>query len=92
MKTRFILLIAILAVLLTGSIPRAKAGESPEDFPVLTGVMSGGGYRLTTVGLEASAISGGTVSSGGGYRLTRPASPAGGNQCCCNYLPCVFKH
>ena len=53
------------------------------------GVASGGGYRLTSL---AHTWQVGEVASGGAYRLLRPASPGGGNQCCCTYLPCVVRN
>jgi hypothetical protein len=88
MKTRTIILLAIAACLLIGSVSLAQSnGPPPAQYVVARGAASGGHYRLTG---QAWHVSG--ASSGGGYRLMGPASPSGGNQCCCTYLPCLLRN
>jgi hypothetical protein len=89
MKTRTIILLAIVALLLVGSAALAQSSgpPSPALYVVARGTASGEGYRLTSMCWQVSG-----ASSGGGYRLLGPASPSGGNQCCCTYLPCALRN
>ena len=86
MRTRIPILIAIVALLLVGSMTLAQSNEPPAGYAIEQGTASGGSYRLTSLSWHASG-----GASGGGYRLLGPASPSGGNQCCCTYLPCVLR-
>lgn len=95
MKTRIVLLIAlVLTLLLSGvalrwaqGVAQAQGGDggsvAAQSNPAM---LSGGRYRLASLSAQASVI-----ASGGGYRLLEPASPGGGNQCCCTFLPCVMR-
>jgi hypothetical protein len=88
MKTRIAILLAIAALLLVGSVALAQSsGPPPAQYAVAQGRASGEGYRLTSMSWQVSG-----ASSGGGYRLLGPASPSGGNPCCCTYLPCVLRN
>ncbi|MFL7793897.1 MAG: hypothetical protein AB8I69_17260 [Anaerolineae bacterium] len=87
MKTRIPILIAIVALLLVGSIALAQSSEPPAGYAVEQGTASGGSYHLTSLSWHASG-----GASGGGYRLLEPASPSGGNQCCCTFLPCALHN
>ncbi len=86
MKRKLFLLMLAVALALV-SITLARAGPGVAVAPAGTAILSGGRYRL--VGASASVD---VVASGGGYRLLGPASPSGGNQCCCTYLPCVLRN
>ena len=91
MRVQTVILATIAALLLLGSVALAQSGGQPvlSGYTVERGTATGGGYRLTSL---AHAWQVGEVASGGGYRLLRPASPGGGNQCCCTYLPCVVRN
>jgi hypothetical protein len=95
MKTRIIILLAIVALLLIGCVALAQSSGPPSGYVVIPGTASGGHYRLTSLSWQVSG-----ASSGGGYRLLPalsgaeggPASPTlRGNGCCCTYLPCVLR-
>ncbi len=62
------------------------SGVAAAEYSVKAGASAGGVYRLTSLAWRAGA-----ASSGGVYRLLGPASPSGGNPCCCSYLPCVVR-
>ena len=84
MKTRITLLLLLIAFLLlttaSGALPPSRDQGGP-------GTLSGGNYRLTTLGTQAVPVSG-----GGAYRLTGPsASGLQGSGCCCTYLPCMLR-
>lgn len=84
MRIRFILLVFLLALLLLSTGAGALAAPR---YQIETGTISGGGYRLMTLGSQA-----GHVSAGGAYRLLGPAAPElRGSGCCCVYLPCVLR-
>lgn len=86
MKTQTVILLAVVALLLVGSVAWAQSGRPP-GYVVEQGVLSGGGYRLSGPGWQFSGAAG-----GGGYRLLGPAMPSlRGSGCCCNYLPCVLR-
>ena len=73
----------LLVTLLTGEVLAQSTGQ----FQVAGGLISGGGYRLTTANWQVSGTAG-----GGGYRLVGPAAPEqAGSGCCCTYLPCVMR-
>ena len=94
MKTRIPILIAIVALLLVSSMALAQSSGPPAGYAVEQGTAFCGSYRLTSLPLRQAQGGGWQVSgvaSGGGYRLLGPASPSGGNQCCCTYLPCVLR-
>jgi len=97
MRVQTVILATIAALLLLGSVALAQSGGQPvlSGYTVERGTATGGGYRLTSLAFRNAQgdtwqVSG--TSSGGGYRLLGPASPAGGNQCCCTYLPCVVRN
>ena len=97
MKVKVALLATIAALVLLGSVALAQSGRQPplSWYTVEGETIVGGSYRLTSLALRSAQgdtwqVSG--TASGGGYRLLGPASPAGGNQCCCTYLPCVVRN
>jgi hypothetical protein len=88
MKRHSVLLVALALTLLVSDIVLAQGGSggtvaAQSDAATL----SGGRYRLVSTSAQANVI-----ASGGEYRLLGPASPSGGNQCCCTYLPCVLRN
>jgi hypothetical protein len=91
MRVQTVILATIAALLLLGSVALAQSGGQPvlSGYTVERGTATGGGYRLMSL-VHTWQV--GEVASGGGYRLLRPASPGGGNQCCCTYLPCVVRN
>ncbi|MBU0491093.1 MAG: hypothetical protein KKA73_02020 [Chloroflexi bacterium] len=89
MKTRNVIVVAFGASLLVGGVALAQTG-GPGPAPwhtVPAGMAAGGSYHLTSLAWRAS----GTVG-GGGYRLVASDRAAGGNQCCCTYLPIVLRN
>jgi hypothetical protein len=97
MKTRTIILLAIVALLLVGGVALRQAQDSalaqssgPLELAgnaVKQSATSGGHYRLVSTSWQVSG-----VSSGGGYQLAVSLSPVGtGTPCCCTYLPCVLR-
>jgi hypothetical protein len=83
MKTRLILLIAIVVPLLVSSLASAQTASIDRSSPV---ILSGGHYRLSSATGQMSG-----AANGHGYRLS-PALPAAGEGCCCkSYLPCLSK-
>jgi hypothetical protein len=89
MKIQTVILMALVLLLLLGSTASAQTGK-PDPAPwyvVRAGTSSAEGYYLTALAWQVSG-----TASGGRYRLVGPASPAGGNQCCCTYLPCVVRN
>jgi len=91
MRVQTVILATIAALLLLGSVALAQSGGQPvlSGYTVERGTATGGGYRLMSL-VHIWQV--GEVASGGGYRLLSPASPGGGNQCCCTYLPCVVRN
>jgi hypothetical protein len=90
MKTRAAILVAIVALLLLGTVALAQSGgpDPPTWYTVEQGAASGEGYRLTVLAWQVEGS-----ASGGGYRLLGPASPTlRGNGCCCTFLPCVLRN
>jgi hypothetical protein len=89
MKVRTAISVALVALLLLGSVALAQSGRQPplSWYVVEGGTVVGGNYRLTGLAWQVSG-----AASGGRYRLLGPASPSGGNQCCCTYLPCVVRN
>ena len=87
-KTRIAVLLAIVVLLLIGSVAPAQSnGPPPAQYIVALGTVSGGSYRLTSQVWQV-----GGVASSERYHLVSPASPTGtGTPCCCTYLPCVLK-
>jgi hypothetical protein len=82
---RIVLLAAVAALLLSSAAASAQLGAG---YAVEEGTLTGGGYRLTSVGLPT-----GETMSGGGYQLLNlPKSPAAGSGCCCTYLPCILRN
>jgi hypothetical protein len=91
LRLRSYQIILVFALLLLGSVALAQSGGQPvlSGYTVERGTATGGGYRLMSL-VHIWQV--GEVASGGGYRLLSPASPGGGNQCCCTYLPCVVRN
>lgn len=90
MKTQAAILVAIVALLLVGTVALAQPGgpDPPTWYTVEQGAAFGGDYRLTGLSWQVEGS-----ASGGGYRLLGPASPTlRGSGCCCTYLPCVFRN
>jgi hypothetical protein len=81
--------IVLLAIMLTLLLMSTVASAQPSGgYAVEEGVLTGGGYRLTSVTLPA-----GDTISGGGYQLLSLAeSMATGSGCCCIYLPCILRN
>jgi hypothetical protein len=90
MKTRMTILIAVIALLLLGTVASAQSSRPSQSFEytVQAVIVTGASYQLTSPGFEISR-----TSSGGSYRLVGPASPAVSSDsgCCCAYLPCVLR-
>jgi hypothetical protein len=92
MKTRSVILVAVVALLFLSTGALAQPGGL---YTAEQGAASGGGYRLTSLALPSVPgptwqVSG--SASGGSYRLSAPAAPASaGSGCCCTYLPCVTR-
>jgi len=85
MKTSIALLL-VVTLLLVGGTALAQTGD-PAPYTVQSGTAGGGNYQLTSLGWRVS----GTVSSGR-YSLTPVDRLAGGNQCCCTYLPIILRN
>lgn len=89
MKTRIVILPALLALLLLVNAPLAWSAtrESAQvDVTALDSAFAGD-YRLTCVNWRVSG-----VASGGGYRLASLSAPTlTGNGCCCTYLPLIRR-
>ena len=84
-RRRVVLLAAVAALLLLSMAASAQPGNG---YAVEEGTLTGGSYRLSSVGPPA-----GETMSGGGYQLLNlPKSPAGGSGCCCTYLPCILRN
>jgi hypothetical protein len=92
MKTRSVILVAVVALLLVSTGALAQPGGLST---VEQGVLSGGGYRLTRLALPSVPgptwqVSG--TASGGHYRCAAaPALGSAGSGCCCTYLPCALR-
>lgn len=85
MKVKIGLLVAVIALLLLGTVVLAQVNEQGQDQEQ---VASDGGYYLTTLKWQVSG-----TASGGGYRLLGPAAPTlRGSGCCCTYMPCVMRN
>jgi hypothetical protein len=90
MKTRMTILIAVMALLLLGTVASAQSSRPSQslEYTARAVTVAGGSYQLTSLGLEI-----GRTSSGGGYRLLNPDAPSAssGHGCCCMYLPCIVR-
>jgi hypothetical protein len=90
MKIRVTILIAVMVLLLLGTLASAQSNRPAQSLEVVVqaATVSGGSYQLTSPG---SPI--GDTSSGGAYRLLSLAaySPSSAGGCCCTYLPCVSR-
>ena len=87
MKTRIVILISVVVLLLTGSIALAQSG-GPASYVVVPAVASGGMYHLTSLAWQVSG-----AVSGEGYHLLSLAAPTSSeNGCCCTYLPCILRN
>jgi hypothetical protein len=90
MKIRLTILMAVMTLLLLGTLASAQSNRPAQslDVAVQAVMIQGGSYQLTSSG---SPI--GDTSSGGAYRLLTLAasSPSRANGCCCVYAPCVMR-
>jgi len=87
MNTRIAFLL-VVAGLLLGGIVQAQTGGPGPGYAVQAGTVAGGGYQLTALHWQVSGMTG-----GGGYSLATGADrAAGGNQCCCTYLPVILRN
>ncbi len=90
MKTRLTILMAVMALLLLGTVAPAQSGQPNQslEYTVQAVTVAGGSYRLISLGSQLS-----DTSSGGAYRLLSLASPSASSDsgCCCTYLPCVVR-
>jgi hypothetical protein len=92
MKTRIVLFLIAVALLLGSSASLRPAGDvalaqSGGQYAVERGTISGGGYRLTSLTWQVSGS-----ATGGGYNLLQPASATlTGSGCCCTYLGCILR-
>ncbi len=88
MKTRIAVLIALIAVLVLGSVALAQAAvHNPIVANDASASRIGDSYQVTGGVWQARR-----AASGGPYRLLDPAAPAlTGNGCCCLFLPCVMR-
>lgn len=85
MKARTVILVAIVALRLVGSMALAQPGGPRAGYALQRVTLSGGRYRLAGPGWQFSG-----AASGGRYYLLGPAALSGG-RCCCTYLPCVMS-
>ena len=84
MRIRITLLLIVLAFVLLST--GAGALSAPR-YQVETGIVSGGGYQITSSGTQPDSI-----AAGGAYRLLVPSAPnLQGSGCCCTYLPCILR-
>ncbi|MBU0495633.1 MAG: hypothetical protein KKA73_18500 [Chloroflexi bacterium] len=89
MKIQIVILATILAFLLLAPVALAQTGE-PGPAPAYTvqaGTTGGGGYQLSSSSWHVSG-----TASGGSYSLAAADRAAGGNQCCCTFLPIVIRN
>jgi hypothetical protein len=89
MKTRTTILIAVITLLLLGTVASAQSSRPNQSsgYTVQAVTVTGGRYQLIGLGSQIGA-----TSSGGAYRLSL-ASPSASSDsgCCCTYLPCVVR-
>ena len=79
--------LVICCVLLAALLTSGAQAQSTGQYRVEGGMISGGGYRVTTANWQVSG-----TASGGGYRLVGTMAPGlAGSGCCCTYLPCVMR-
>ncbi len=87
MKTRIAVLF-VAACLLLGGIVQAQTGGPGLGYTVRAGSAAGGSYQLTSLRWQVSGL-----AIGGPYSLIVVADrAAGGNQCCCTYLPLILRN
>jgi len=79
-------LVIVVALLLVGGTALAQTG-GPAPYTIQSGTAGGGNYQLTSLAWHVS----GTAGSGH-YNLVSADRTAGGNQCCCTYLPIVLRN
>ncbi|MBU0490886.1 MAG: hypothetical protein KKA73_03925 [Chloroflexi bacterium] len=86
-----IALLFVVALLLVGGTALAQTGgpgPAPERRVIIqAGPTIGGGYQLTSLTWRVIGTAG-----GGRYNLVAADRVAGGNQCCCTYLPIVLRN
>jgi hypothetical protein len=87
-KVRRLLALGVCCCLLVALLASGALAQSTGPYRVTGGLISSGGYRLTTANWQVSG-----TTAGGGYRLVGPVAPElAGSGCCCTYLPCVMSH
>ena len=88
MKRTSILVVILLlggATLQTAVPATAQTGEPLTT--IQTGMVAGGGYQLTSLTWRVCGM-----AAGGSYHLVAADRAAGGNQCCCTYLPLILRN
>jgi hypothetical protein len=87
-RVALLVLVVAFLVLAGGVLAQPGDAEVPPPCMVEQGVVSGGGYRLTSLVWQISG-----TASGGGYRLMGPSTPTQrGSGCCCTYLPLLLRN
>lgn len=94
MKIQTAILVAVLALLLASGVAlpwtapmMAQTGGPGLWYTVQTGTVAGGSYQLVSLRWQVSGGAG-----GGAYSLVAADRAAGGNQCCCTYLPLILRN
>jgi hypothetical protein len=84
MKTRVILVVVVVTLLLTS----VALAHPDRQYAVDSGTSSGPGYRLSVTNWQVSG-----AASGGNYLLLQPTAPAlRGSGCCCTFLPLTLRN
>jgi hypothetical protein len=78
----------ILTMLLSAGTALAQSGEqgSSTAYAIESSTISGAGYHLSSLSWHVSGLAG-----GGAYSLVVADRAAGGNQCCCAFLPLILR-
>ena len=88
MKTQTAILVVLVALLLGSTALAQSGGPSRASwYTIQAGTAAGGSYQLASLSWRVSGLAG-----GGPYRLTVADRSAGGNQCCCTYLPIILRN
>jgi len=89
MATLLVILLLGGATLYTAVPMMAQTGGPglAPRYTVQAGTVAGGSYQLTGLAWHVSGAVG-----GGAYSLAAADRAAGGNQCCCTYLPIVLRN
>ncbi len=97
MKARLAIMLVLITSLLWGgvAIAQTNAPGPIQWYIVQAGTAAGGSYQLTGLALRQAQgdtwrVSG--AAGGGAYSLVASDRAAGGNQCCCTYLPIILRN